>query len=230
MTCSRGAAHPDPLTQKRLFAASAGYCQNPGCARELFVDAAGKSVHVAEMAHVFAASDGGPRADPALSEEERGSFDNLVLLCASCHTLVDKAPDAYPDALMLVWKRRQEDTLAAVFGAVAFAGRDQARAAVEPLLSRNKAIFDSYGPHVEAARDPESGAAEVWRRKLLTRILPDSKRVLAFLDANRVHLRADERSTVELFRQHIDDLEAVHVGGMAEDASQFPAGMAEILG
>jgi len=60
MGCSRGAATPDAHTQRRLFAASAGYCRNPNCANALFVDAAGKSIHIAEMAHVFSASDGGP--------------------------------------------------------------------------------------------------------------------------------------------------------------------------
>ncbi len=34
------------------------------CSNELFVDAAGESIHIAEMAHVFAANDGGPRAKP----------------------------------------------------------------------------------------------------------------------------------------------------------------------
>jgi hypothetical protein len=105
MACSRGAASPDLHTQRRLFAASAGYCQNPGCANELFIDAAGKSIHIAEMAHVFAANDGGPRAIPHLSAEERGAFANLVMLCANCHTKVDKAPEAFPDAMMLRWKR-----------------------------------------------------------------------------------------------------------------------------
>lgn len=94
MACSRGAASPGAQTQRRLFAASAGYCQNPGCSNELFVGAAGKSIHIAEMAHVFAANDSGPRAKPDLSKEERGAFENLVMLCANCHTRVDKAPDA----------------------------------------------------------------------------------------------------------------------------------------
>ena len=101
MPCSRGAASPNAHTQRRLFAASAGYCQNPGCSNELFINASGKSIHVAEMAHVFAATDGGPRTNRALSEEERGSFENLVMLCANCHTMVDKAPEAFPDSAML---------------------------------------------------------------------------------------------------------------------------------
>ncbi len=77
--CPRGAASPDAHTQRRLFASSAGYCQNPACANELFVDIEGQSFHIAEMAHVFAASDRGPRSRPELTEYERGAFENLVV-------------------------------------------------------------------------------------------------------------------------------------------------------
>ncbi len=229
MGCNRGAAHPDGATQKRLFAASAGYCQNPGCSRELFLDAAGQSVHVAEMAHVFAASEGGPRADPSLSEAQRGSLGNLILLCANCHTMVDKAPDAFPDDIMLRWKREHAAKLATLFSVVEHADRATLRRAIEPLLAENRFIFERYGPHVEAARDPESGAAEQWRRKLLTRILPNNNRVLATLTANRHLLDGGERETLELLRQHIDDLEAVHVCGAKEDASRYPSGMIGML-
>lgn len=229
MACPRGAASPDAHTQRRLFAASGGYCQNPACNRELFVDAEGKSVHVAEMAHVFAASSEGPRANPDMSQADRGSFENLILLCANCHTLVDKAPEAYPDDMMLGWKADHSKKLAAVFGAVPYANRAEARSVVEPLLDENRAIFDQYGPHIEAGRDPESGAAERWQRKMLTRILPNNNRILGILGANKPLLSDDERRTAELFRQHVDDLEAFHIEGVHEDAARFPAGMQTIL-
>ena len=86
MACSRGAASPDAHTQRRLFAASAGYRQNPACHSQLFEDAAGQSFHIAEMAHICAANDGGPRANLDLSVEERGAFDNLVLLATRTAT------------------------------------------------------------------------------------------------------------------------------------------------
>jgi len=184
LACPRGAASPDTHTQRRLFAASAGYCQNPGCERELFVDVEGKSIHVAEMAHVFAASADGPRGAGGLSEAERGSFDNLVMLCAICHTIVDKAPEAYPDGKVLSWKRNHAEKLKALFGVVDFDSREAAREAVEPILSQNRAIFDQYGPHIEAAENPESGAAERWKRKMLTRILPKQVSLACRTDGN----------------------------------------------
>lgn len=229
MACSRGAASPDLHTQRRLFASSAGYCQNPGCVSALFVDAAGKSIHIAEMAHVFAANDGGPRADPGLSQEARGAFENLVMLCANCHTQVDKAPDAFPEVMMLNWKRQHASKLQALFGAVKFDARASALQVVEPLLAQNYAIFKQYGPHIDAARNPESGAAEQWERKMLTRILPNSRKMLAILDVNRHLLSDEEKVTLEQFRQHIDDLEAFHIEGNREDASQFPSDFSNIL-
>lgn len=229
MVCSRGAASPTAHTQRRLFAASAGYCQNPSCANELFVDAAGTNVHIAELAHVFAANDGGPRADPGLSEEERGAFANLIVLCANCHTMVDKAPDAFPDHTMLGWKRDHAKKLQRLFGAAKFNDRSNARKAVEPLLTENRTIFENYGPQIDAAKNPESGAAEQWKRKMLTRILPNNRRLLTILDANRDLLRDTERKTLESFRQHIDDLEAFHVTGIRENSSRFPSALATIL-
>lgn len=229
MACSRGAASPDAQTKRQLFAASAGYCQNPGCSNELFIDASGKSIHIAEMAHVFAANDRGPRAKPELSEQERGAFENLVVLCANCHTMVDKAPETFPDNMMQSWKREHANKLQGLFGVVMLNDRASARQTVEPILLENNAIFNQYGPHIDAACNPESGSAEQWKRKMLTRILPNSRRILAILSANRHLLAGTERLTLEQFRQHIDDLEAFHIGGSRQDASRFPSEMTKIL-
>ncbi|BET10743.1 hypothetical protein [Pandoraea sputorum] len=194
------------------------------------MDADGESFHIAEMAHIFAANDHGPRPKPELSKEERGAFENLIVLCANCHTKVDKAPDAFPDALILGWKREHAKKLQGLFGAVQFDERASARQVVEPLLTENFAIFQQYGPHIEAAQNPESGAAERWKRKMLTRILPNNRRILAVFDANRNLLREDEKLTVEQFRQHIDDLEAFHIEGNMQDASRFPEDLSKIYG
>jgi hypothetical protein len=193
------------------------------------VDIAGRSIHIAEMAHVFAASDSGPRANPELNDRERGAFENLVLLCANCHTKVDKAPNAFPGSLMLRWKREHADKLQRLFGTAVFGERGPAREALKPLLSENLAIFRQYGPAIESASNPESGAAEQWKRKMIARILPNNRRMLSILDANRHLLRDGEQEVVERFRQHVDDLEAVHFEGSREDASRFPAGFEMVL-
>jgi hypothetical protein len=214
--CSRGKANPSADTRIRLFADSAGYCQNPACTRALFVETAkGDAVHFAEMAHIFAASDVGPRANPNLSEEERGTYENLILLCAICHTVVDKVPDDYPDSLMRQWKRDRADHLAALFGAVHLPSRADVRKAIEPLMTANKVALDKYGPGTDARFNPESDAPEIWRRKMLGNIIPNNKRIAAILEKNRDHMVAEEPKTVEEFRQHIDDLIARHLESVA---------------
>lgn len=229
MACSRGAASPDSHTKRRLFAASAGYCQNPGCSNELFVDTVDKPIHIAEMAHIFAANDDGPRPNPKLSKEERGSFENLIMLCANCHTMVDKAPSSFPDNIIMNWKRSHKNKLQGLFGAVVFETRASARRSLEPILAENHSIFIKYGPHIDAADNPESGAAEQWKRKMLTRILPNSRRMLVILDTNLHLLDSDEKITLEHFRQHIDDLEAFHIEGINMDASRFPNDLVNIM-
>lgn len=181
------------------------------------------------MAHVFAANDQGPRARADLSEAERGAFENLILLCATCHTIIDKAADQYPETMILGWKREHTNKLLSVFGVVRFDTRTEVREAIEGRLRENWTIFRKYGPHIEAALDPESGAAERWQRKVLSRILPNNRRVLAFLDANLHLLNGGEIEVLEDFRQHVDDLEARHFEGYEEGGTTFPKGMETMM-
>ena len=230
MSCYRGKASPDQHTKLRLFAASAGFCQRPDCQRRLFVDTDSRNLHIAEMAHVFAANNKGPRANVELTEDERGAYENLILLCPSCHSIIDKAPDDFPDDLLVEWKRSHVERIAAAFGAVEYSGRQAAREAIEPALAENRLIFEEYGPENEYQFDPESEFAQVWQRKVRSRVLPNNRKVLAILDANRCHLRGEELTTLEQFRQHIDDLEARHLGeDVVAVGRRFPDGMQTIL-
>ncbi len=229
MKCFRGEANPSAATRTRLFADCAGYCQNPACAQQLFVETAkGEPIHFAEMAHIFAASDAGPRSNADLTEVERGSYDNLVLLCANCHTIIDKAPDDYLDAMIKLWKRDRAERLADLFGVRTLSSRNEVRAAIEPLLTANKVTFETYGPASEAKFDLESDLATVWRRKMLGSIIPNNKRVLAILDKNRGLMAGQEPTTLEAFRQHTDDLIARHVAD-ADGGLRFPEAMDQMM-
>ncbi|TPG56550.1 hypothetical protein EAH76_03180 [Sphingomonas glacialis] len=69
---------------------------------------------VAEVAHIAAESEGGPRWDAKLSQEERRGFENLLLLCPTCHTLVDKDPVKYKKSTLRQWKRDREARFEAI--------------------------------------------------------------------------------------------------------------------
>lgn len=222
MSCPRGKAAPDAQTKLRLFADSGGRCQNPSCLADLFLTLGETDIHIAEMAHVFSASDKGPRADPRLSEAERGAYENLILLCPTCHAKVDKAEKEFPDSLLLKWKQHHKNKIGELFGVVEYRTRQDARSAIEPLLTENRMIFEEYGPETAERYNPESDIPAIWKRKIITKLLPNNRQLLRILDGNRCHLREDERRTLELFRQHVDDFEAKHLEGVLSSGMRFP--------
>src|SRR5260370_20169421 len=63
-----------------------------------------KATLVGEAAHICAASTGGPRFDPSMTDEERRSPDNGVWHCANCATEIDKDPARFPVSLLRRWK------------------------------------------------------------------------------------------------------------------------------
>jgi len=229
MGCPRGKASPNAHTKLRLFADSAGYCQNPSCLERLFVDTGEKNIHIAEMAHVFSASDDGPRGDTQLTAEQRGSYENLILLCANCHTTIDKAEEDYSDELILEWKYNHTLKIANLFGVTTCESRRDARNMIEPIFQENSAIFDAYGPMGEARFNPESDIPELWLIKVRSHILPNNRKILAILDANREYMSSDEVSVLEIYRQHVDDFESKHIGEYYVGGVQFPAKLSKIL-
>ncbi|GJL97963.1 MAG: hypothetical protein DHS20C06_17800 [Hyphobacterium sp.] len=229
MSCSRGKSNPNAATRVKLFADSAGYCQNPDCEMSLFTDlSSGEPIHFAEMAHIFAAGKSGPRSNSSLTDAEKGAYENLILLCANCHTLVDKAPNDFPDELISKWKTDRAERIASLFSIKSFSSRGEVRAEIEPLLETNKTILEIYGPNSEARFNPESDTPNVWRRKILSTIIPNNKRILAVLDKNRSLMSGDEIKTVEKFRQHTDDLIARHVAN-ADGGIRFPPKMNQLM-
>lgn len=230
MGCSRGKASPDTNTQRRLFAASGGYCQNPGCNQALFVEIETARVSVAEMAHIFAAQDDGPRANLQLTEQDRGEFSNLILLCANCHTVIDKRPENFPDSLILKWKSDHEARIAAVFGSVAYENRADARSALLALTARTGAIHDRVGPDNEYKWNPEADEAVEWQHHVRQTIIPTNRSVLALLDRNRRLLLQNEMEIVEIFRQHIEGVEQRHIfSSPLPSAPRYPAGISEFF-
>jgi hypothetical protein len=229
MSCPRGQANPDAHTRLRLFADSAGRCQNPNCLADLFLELGDKKIHIAEMAHVFSASDDGPRANWILSKEQRGAYDNLILLCPRCHTIVDKAEKEFPDSLLFGWKREHKQRIQEAFGIIEYKTRMDTRKAIESLLGENRAIFETYGPETAERFNPESDSPSLWKRKIMTKLLPNNRQILRILDRNRAHLRRDEESILEHFRQHVDDFEGKHLEEISSSGMAFPIEMEKIL-
>jgi hypothetical protein len=83
---------PKLETLRRLFALSGNLCAFPGC-DQILVNRDG--VFVTEVCHIEAAETGGPRFNPAQTNEGCRAFENLMLLCHRHHVETDDI-EAYP--------------------------------------------------------------------------------------------------------------------------------------
>lgn len=83
---------------KLLWGRAASRCAFPKCKVTLTQGDGPSSpnITIGEQAHIVAKEPNGPRGQSLLTESERDSYANLILLCPTHHTLIDKAPDKHP--------------------------------------------------------------------------------------------------------------------------------------
>ena len=85
---------------------SAGRCAYPGCRIELAVEATEHDAAnvIGEEAHIFGHSKHGPRPNPDDNSETSNHYENLIMLCPTHHTIVDKQENTYSVNILLSWK------------------------------------------------------------------------------------------------------------------------------
>jgi hypothetical protein len=93
-------------TIKRLYGVSGRKCGNPDC-NNLIID--GNQQNIGEIAHIKAFEAGGPRYDSSLPDEELNGYNNLIVLCPTCHSKVDQEPLFYTVEKLHEWKEIQEE-------------------------------------------------------------------------------------------------------------------------
>jgi hypothetical protein len=77
-------------------------CAFPGCTTPIVMTDTGTLV--AEVCHIRAQSEKGPRYDPSQSDEERHGFDNLVLMCRVHHKVIDATRMLRPTPWRRCWR------------------------------------------------------------------------------------------------------------------------------
>jgi hypothetical protein len=96
---------PRTDTLRELYIFSGNMCAMPDC-KDVLIDEDG--TWVGEVAHIYAASDGGPRANSSLSSEDRRNVENLILLCSKCHKRIDRDVEQYPAEKLFQIKEEHE--------------------------------------------------------------------------------------------------------------------------
>ena len=76
-----------------------GWCSNPFCECPKGI------IKNGEVAHIIAASEGGPRWNPRMSYEDRKSEKNGIWLCRNCHDDVDDKNSDKSRPVLERWKK-----------------------------------------------------------------------------------------------------------------------------
>jgi hypothetical protein len=131
---------------KLLWGRAAGMCSRPGCQENLTRLVADRnSYNVGEMAHVIAQSSRGPRG---ISAGGADSYDNLILLCPTCHREVDKAPAGlFAEDQIHAWKSDHEDRIRKI-------GLEQRFSTPDGLAAALFATFGDFSDVLAIMRTP----------------------------------------------------------------------------
>lgn len=220
--------------RRMLLSRSGGYCMRPECHRDLFpLFETGEITSVEELAHIIGQKEDGPRGDRPLPLKQRDEYHNVLVLCPTCHTIVDKKETAhlFPDDLLLGWKAQHEEKITACFGVPSYEDRVQLSEAVSALLIQNRVTFETYGPFSAKWTDPLANAATAWVRAVRTQIIPNNRKILELAVANSRLLRAEELAVIQVFRLHKEAFEFNHLSGDKDaNAPLFPREMNVIFG
>ncbi|MFE0752020.1 HNH endonuclease signature motif containing protein [Gordonia sp. NPDC058843] len=130
--------------RKLLWGRSGSRCAYPSCRTELAhtSDLTGSSVILGEEAHIVARSEDGPRGKEPF-EGDRDSYENLILMCPTHHTLIDSVEEDYPAASLSQMKTDQETWVQESLGL------DRERLAIELRWAK---IVDQFGAQIDLGR------------------------------------------------------------------------------
>ena len=97
-------------TIKILFGLSGNQCAHPHCTNTVIEPATAQSdaAVIAQICHIYAISEKGPRGKPGLTQEELNLPSNLILLCRDHHAVVDTQHETYPAERLQKWKNEHE--------------------------------------------------------------------------------------------------------------------------
>jgi len=201
-------------TKRLLLARSGGFCGNPSCNANLFPLFAYKNItNIEELAHIIGQSEKGPRGNEILEIENRDDFHNIIYLCPTCHTLIDKFPEHYPTSTLQEWKRTHEKRIIELFETPKFDTRADARKVLEKLLRTNKVVFDTFGPCSSKAQENFLEVEKIWEQKSIDTIIPNNRYLHSLLERNYDLLNEPEKDLFEEWKQHKESFEYNKLSG-----------------
>lgn len=214
---------------KLLWGRAAGMCSNPSCREDLTAILQDNiNYNVGEMAHIIARSEQGPRG---IAEGGSDSYENLILLCPTCHRHIDKSsPGIFTTEKLLQWKETHETKIRFICSDIIYSSFEELKEVVSKLLLENHMLWINYGPNSKIAEnDPGSNAYKIWELRKLDSIIPTNLKILNLIEANKSLLDIQTYKVFVQFKTHASSFEANQYERI-DNYVAFPKEFSEVFG
>ena len=211
-----------------LWGRAAGRCSCPNCREKLIHSLdRGNPYHLGEMAHIIAQGKSGPRANGSPPVH---TYDNLILLCPTHHSQVDKAPEQFPVQLLRDWKEKHENWVDSALSEHKCNGIGELKSMVCDLLLENRTTWSEFGPESPIAKhNPGSNAYELWHMRKLATIIPNNKKIINLIVKNKELLTPSQLREFLRFKSHSAAFEANSIDRL-DYYPRFPVSFATEFG
>jgi hypothetical protein len=201
---------------KRTLALRVGLlCSNPECQAHTSGPQTDPSnaINVGVAAHITAASSGGPRFDPNMTDKERISAANGIWLCQTCAKLIDSDQQAYPAERLMTWKKGAEEYARRRIGKTKNTVETRTNRRMLAALKREQKLRDDL--HRDLIKSPEE-------RRNLPRFCERSRKF--------AHSEIIMRRLGDTTYPQIDESESISGWGKLEVLDFYHGGIHVILG
>lgn len=216
------------LDIKKLWGLSAGHCNFPDCGIDCIQFLKNDdTVVVGEMAHIIARSVGGPRGEK--NKNDNNTYDNLILLCPTHHTLIDKAPENYTVEEIKKWKTDYENYVKQSLLAKKYTDKHVMFDDIAKLLIENKSVWSNFGPESDEAKsNPISNLYNIWVLRKIDTIIPNNRKIINIIKDNKQLFDTKEYSISCSFITHAEAFEQSNIKRL-ENVPRFPKEFEEMI-
>ncbi len=158
------------------------------------------------MAHFRGDKPGSNRHDPDQTDVERDDYQNLILLCPTHHTLIDRKENeaVYSAEILHEMKAVHEARVLERLDKGLPPSKVELARLILPVLEGNRQSWVQFGPMSDLARtQPHNEAAQaVWISERLSVIVPNNRKIAAFIKEHKALFDVGEQGTVASFLVH----------------------------
>ena len=192
--------------ERKLHYESMGHCMSPQCEINFFENNCSEKAHIVSFA-----------------DSKDNSYENLILLCANCHTKIDRSLDTNEKNKLIEWKKDRMEIIDRYFS-TKYASFDNLKESVVPILKENQYIFQTCGPNTNKTENHS-----LWKKFELD-VIANNRKLELILSKNKNLLHQSNQQIVDLFIWHSKEFIKTRNEDNINRINLFPTELLSIFG